>query len=174
MYKHMSIFVSFIAISISIYSLYLTHLKKPDISFYTDGKIEIFSNKTYDRQGVEIRFTIHNSGASIGEITDLLLKIDDDILLIPKEKDGLPTIIVEGNNYVNIPIEFTTFLGLNTEFKKENLLDGKKHQYILIGRLNGEEEWVELITREFINNRTVFFREGRDKILKSYKDDKNE
>jgi len=168
-----SIIISTIAVIISISGLYLTHLKKPDISFYTDGKIDIYNNRTHGGEGVEIRFTIHNSGASIGEITDLLLKLDDDILLIPKEKNGLPTIIVEGNSYVNITIEFTP-LKLKTEFKKENFLDGKKHQYILIGRLNGEDEWEELITREFINKRTVFFREGRDKIIKSYKDDKDE
>lgn len=170
----MSIFISFFAIMISIYSLYLTHLKKPDINFFTDGKVDIYSNRSFSSIDLKLRFTIHNSGASIGEITDLMLKLDDNILLIPREKNGLPTIIIEGNSYKNVEIQFTAPMELSTEFKIENFLDDKKHKYILIGRLNGEEDWKELLEREFINKRTLFFRQDRDKILKSYRDDKSE
>jgi hypothetical protein len=169
-----SIIVSSIAIIISFYSLYLTHLKKPDINFYTDGKVDIYTNRNFNSVDVKLRFTIHNSGASIGEITDLLLKLDDDVLLIPREKNGLPTIIVEENSYENVEIEFTPPLELKTEFKTENFLDDEKHKYILIGRLNGKKEWEELLKREFINKRTVFFREGREEIIDSYKDGKSE
>ncbi|MGP3778807.1 hypothetical protein ACTWKD_08210 [Halanaerobium saccharolyticum] len=54
-----SIFISVVTVIISIYSIYLSHLKKPDLKFYTDEKVRIFSERHSTGNGIILKLNIY-------------------------------------------------------------------------------------------------------------------
>lgn len=160
-----SIFISVVAVIISIYSIYLSHLKKPDLIFYTDEKVGIFSERHSTGNGIKLKLNIYNAGASVGEITDLILKIDDKYILCPSSREAKLPINVENNKYAVEEIKFNPILENKKDFSAKKLKNEEKHEYLLYARLNGQEEWKKVLKREFINKRTVLFKECRDRII---------
>lgn len=163
-----SIIISSMAILISIYGIYLTHLKNPDIKFYTDEKVQILSMSRATGEGIKLKLNMYNSGASVGEVTDLILIVDEQYVLCPDSRKNKLPINVEDNKYKVEEIKFNPIKDNKESFSVGKLNNGNKHTYSLYARLNGQEDWEAVLQREFIENNTVLFMKCRDQIINDY------